>query len=63
MAPLKCAAGGEDKWEEITAAGSNFSSIMPWPGQGCFGPRAKWYFKIICRKKYHSDHAFPAEKL
>lgn len=41
MASLKCAAGGEHEWEVKAAVGSNFSGVMPWPGQGCVDSRAK----------------------
>lgn len=63
MAPLKCAAGGEHEGEVGTAAGSNFSSVTPWPGQGCFGLRATRSSKITCRKECHSDHPCPYKKL
>lgn len=53
VAPLKCAAGGEHKWEVEATAGSNFSSVTPWPGQGCVGPRAKWSVKTTRWKGCH----------
>jgi len=57
-----CSCRGHE-WEVEAAAGSNFSSVTPWPGWGCFGPRAERSFKTMCRNGCRSDHPFPYEKL
>lgn len=50
MAPLKCAAGGEHKWKEITAAGSNFSSISLGLVMAALGPEQSGHLKSYVEK-------------
>lgn len=50
MAPLKCAAGGEHKWEEITAAGSNFSTSGLGLVKATLGPEQSGHLKSYVEK-------------
>lgn len=61
MAPVKCAAGGEQEWEVETAAGSNFSS--PGLAKAALAPEQSDNWRPCAEKKCLSDPPFPYEKL